>query len=312
MTWAADAVTGVYKNHALSTKIRDAAVANSQFMGFADTEPGYGKGRGDTVTITRVHNLPLATTVDENTELPSGRPLIDTVSVTVSEWGYKVKMTEFEENLTHYDLTNKVQRALRDQLRLTMDQMVAIAMKSTPYKITSNGDDAITEDLDGVMSFNPDVVMNGTHVGLMRDILMGDIKATPFADGSYVLIGSTNALRGIKNDTTYREWHSHAGNAQPFITGEIPKIDNVRIIETNHFDALDNEIGGTGITGEAVMFGADAVFLANVEEPELRRGVAQDLGRFFEIGWVGTTQAGLTWDTAATTRVLHWSALSAV
>ena len=62
MSWTADAPSGVYKNHALSSKIRDAAVANSQFMGFADTEPGYGKGRGDTVTITRVHNLPLATT----------------------------------------------------------------------------------------------------------------------------------------------------------------------------------------------------------------------------------------------------------
>ena len=56
------------------------------------------------------------------------------------------------------------------------------------------------------------------------------------------------------------------------------------------------------------MFGADAVFLANVEEPELRRGVAVDLGRNFDLGWVGTTQAGLTWDTASTTRVLHWTA----
>ncbi len=308
MTWAADAVSGVYKNHALSSKIRDAAVAQSQFMGFADTEPGYGKGRGDTVTITRVHNLPLATVVDENTELPSGRPLIDTISVTVSEWGYKVKMTEFEENLTHFDLTNKIQRALRDQLRLTMDKMVADAFKSTPYKVTSDGAAGLHSDTVAPMGDDPSHAMNAVHIGLMRDILMGDLKATPFADGSYVLIGSTNALRGVKNDSTYREWHSHAGNAQPFITGEIPKIDNVRIIETNHFDALDNNLV-SGLTGEAVMFGADAVFLANVEEPELRRGVAADLGRFFEIGWVGTTQAGLTWDTAATTRVLHWSAV---
>jgi len=311
MSWTADAATGVYKNHAISSKIRDAAVANSQFMGFADTEPGYGKGRGDTVTITRVHNLPLANTVDENTELPSGRPLIDTKSVTVSEWGYKVKMTEFEENLTHYDINNKVQRALRDQLRLTMDKMVCDAYKTTPYKVCSNGVDDIHEDTDGTMSSNPNVNMTAEHVGLMRDILMGDLKATPFSDGCYVLIGSTKSLRGIKNDTNYREWISHT-DSRPFMTGEIPKIDNVRIIETNHFDALDNAIGGSGVTGEAIMFGADAVFLANVEEPELRRGVAADLGRFYEIGWVGTTQAGLTWDSATTTRALHWTALSLV
>jgi N4-gp56 family major capsid protein len=306
MSWTADAPTGVYKNHDLSSKIRDAAVANSQFMGFADTEPGYGKSKGDTVTITRVHNLPLASTVDENSELPSGRPLIDTQSVTVEEWGYKVKLTEFETNLTHFDLRNKVQRALRDQLRLTMDKMVADAFKSTPYKVCSNGIGAITVDTDGTMSSNPDVNMTAAHIGLMRDILMGDNKVPPFADGSYVLIGSTRALRGIKSDTNYRDWIAPT-NGQPFMMGEIPKIDNVRIIESNHFDALDNSINA-GVTGEAVMFGADPIFLATADEPELRRGVATDLGRFFDVGWVGTTNAGLTWDTAATTRVLHWTA----
>ncbi len=306
MSWTADAVSGVYKNHALSSRIRDAAVANSQFMGFADTEPGYGKGRGDTVTITRVHNLPLASTVDENTELPSGRPLIDTVAVTVSEWGYKVKMTEFEDNLTHYDITNKIQRALRDQLRLTMDSMVATAFKSTPYQVTSDGADDLHVNTSGTLTDDPDVNMTAEHVGLMRDILMGDQKAPPFSDGSYIMIATTKALRGIKSDDNYRAWIAPT-NAQPFIMGEIPKIDNVRIIETNHFDALDNSIA-SDVTGEAVMFGADAVFLATVEEPELRRGVAADLGRFFELGWVGTTQAGLTWDTASTTRCIRWTA----
>lgn len=307
MSWVADGPSGVYKNHAISSKIRDGAVANSQFMGFMDTEPGFGKNRGDTVTVTRVHNLPLATTVDENTELPSGRPLIDTVSVQVSEWGYKVKLTEFEKNLTHYDITNKVQRALRDQLRLTMDKMCADALRSTLYEVTSNGVSDLHENTAGALGDEPDVNMTAQHIGLMRDILMGDLKCPPYSDGSYILIASTKALRGVKNDTNYREWISHT-NSQPFITGEIPKIDNVRIIETNHFDALDNSIGGADVTGEAVMFGADAAFLANVEEPELRRGVATDLGRFFDVGWVGTTQAGLTWNTATTTRCVHWTA----
>lgn len=308
MSWAADAPSGVYRNHSLSSKIRDAAVATSQFMMFADTEPGFGKGKGGTHTVTRVHNLPLASTVDENTELPSGRPLIDTVSVTPVEWGYKVKMTEFELNLTHFDLTNKIQRALRDQLRLSMDKMCADAFKTTPIKVCSNTATGITVDTDGTMSSNPDVNLNATHVGLMRDYLSGDLKCPPYADGSYILIGTTKALRGIKSDTVYREWLAPQ-NGQVFITGEIPKIENVRIIETNHFSALDNSIN-SGVTGEAIMFGADGIFLATVEEPELRRGVATDLGRFTEVGWVGTTQAGLTWTAASEARVLHWTALT--
>lgn len=311
MSWVADAPSGVYKNFSLSSKVRDAAVAMSQFMTFADTEPGFGKGKGASHTITRVHSLPLATTVDEQTELPSGRPLIDTIAVTPEEWGYKVKMTEFETNLSHFDLTSKVQRALRDQLRLTMDKMVADAFKLTPYKVTSASATTIATDTDGTMSSNPTGNMTATHIGLMRDILSGDLKAPPFADGSYVMIGSTFALRGIKGDSVYREWIAPT-TRQPFLTGEIPGIENVRIIETNHFSALDNSIGTSGESGEAIMFGADAVFMATIEEPELRRGVAADLGRFFEVGWVGTTQAGLVWDSASQTRALHWTAAANV
>lgn len=305
MSWTADAATGVYKNFSLSAKIRDAAVANSQFMLFADTEPGYGKGKGGTHTITRVGNLPLASTVNELTELPSGRPLIDTVSLSPSEWGYKVLMTEFETNLTYFDLTNKIQRALRDQLRLTMDKMVADAMKATVWKVSATSTSAIVTSSSSTTA-DSTVNFNATHLGLMRDIMMGDLKCPTFADGSYVLLASTKVVRGLKSDPNYLNWLSPQ-RSQAWITGEIPRIENVRIIETNHFSALKNNSGVAGVTGEAVMFGADAAFLATVDEPELRRGLASDLGRFYEIGWVGTTQAGLTWNNATQARCLHWT-----
>lgn len=311
MSWVADAPTGTYRNHTLSPKIRDAAVAASVFMPFADTEPGYGKKKGSAVTVTRVGNLPLADTVNELTELPSGRPVIDTVELSPSEYGFKIKMTEFETNLTHFDITNKFQRALRDQLRLTMDRMIARAMKTTPIKVTSTSATAVSFDTDGTMSNNPTHNLTVQHVGLMRDYLAGTLKCPPFADGTYVAIGSTFALRGIKNDSDYRNWFSPT-TAKPIMTGEIPSIENVRIIETNHYDALDNSIGSAGESGELLMFGADSVFFASVEDPDLRRGLPYDLGRFTDIGWVGTVGCGLTWTTAAQARVLHWTAAANV
>ena len=53
MAWTLDAPTGVYKDHALSSNIREAAVADAQFMRFVQAEPGYGKGRGESVSIPR-------------------------------------------------------------------------------------------------------------------------------------------------------------------------------------------------------------------------------------------------------------------
>ena len=63
MTWAWDAPTGTYKNHALSSRIRREAVADALFMQFMRAEPGYGKSRGESITITRVLQLPLAAPV---------------------------------------------------------------------------------------------------------------------------------------------------------------------------------------------------------------------------------------------------------
>jgi hypothetical protein len=81
-------------------------------------------------------------------------------------------------------------------------------------------------------------------------------------------------------------------------------IEGFSLFETNHFDALLNSIGG-GEAGEAVFFGDDAAFTAVVEEPELRAGQTEDLGRFRQVGWVGTLEAGLTWENAATARCIH-------
>jgi hypothetical protein len=241
MSWNWDAPSGVFKDHFLSAKIREAAVADSHFMRFLTPERGYGKGKGGTVNITRFGNLPLATTVTEQDRLPEGKPPITMQTLDVDEWGFKVKMTELEENLTHFNLRNPTQRALRDQMRLTMDKMAADALKATVIKATSTAAGVTTFATTGTPAEETTVNLDGGHLA-------------------------------------------------------------------DNFDALDNTIGSSNTaTGEAVFFGEDAAFLAVVDEPELRMGAPEDLGRFRDIGWVGTIQAGLVWDSIAQSRVVHWT-----
>lgn len=303
MAWTWDAPAGVYKDHALSSNIRRAAIADAQFMRFLRAEPNYGKGRGQSITITRIFPLDKATRVAELDRLPSGRPLIDTLTIQVSEWGFKIEMTEFEKNLTHFDLTNQFQSVLRDQMRLTMDDMAAAAMKETPIKyvpqaagptITTNGTPGATAD---------------TNIGIsdlrqVHDFLQGDLKAPRFRNGKYVGILSTKAARGIKNDPEYKDWQAPTGSG-PFMDARLRDVEGFMLIETNHFDALSNALGTGGVLGEAIFFGADPAVLATIEEPELRAGIPQDLGRFRDVGWVGTLEAGLVWDVPDHARVVH-------
>lgn len=303
MAWTWDAPGGVYKNHALSNRIRREAIADTQFMRFIRPEQGYGKGKGESITITRILKLPLATTVTEHERLPTGHPAIQTKQVAVSEWGFKLELSRFEENLSHYNIRNQYQMLLRDQISLTMDSMVATAFKTTPYTyipVTTGG----VFDTVGGASTTADTNLGVTDLRNIHDELHGVLKCPKFRNGKYVGILSTKAARGIKNDPEYKDWFAPS-TSEPFVSGRMRDVEGFALFETNHFDALSNGVGTNSVLGEAVFFGDDPGFLAEVQSPELRAGIPQDLGRFREVGWVGTLEAGISWEQASTARIIY-------
>lgn len=303
MSWQYDAPTGTYRNHTLSSKIRRQSVADAQFMRFLSREPGFGKKKGESVTITRIMRLPLATRVGETDRLPSGRPPIQTKTVSVAEWGFKIPVTQFEKDLTYYDIMNPFQATLRDQMTLTLDQMAAEAYKSTPIKYvpTAGGFNLTTNGTAGAVS---DRNLSVSDLREIHDYLSHDLKVPKYSNGKYVGILSTKAARGIKNDPEYKEWIAPTSSA-PLMNGQLKDIEGFMLIESNHDDALDNTSGTSLTTGDAVFFGNDAAGLLEVQTPELRVGLPEDLGRFKEIGWVGTLESFLVWERADLARVIH-------
>jgi len=304
MSWLFDAKSGVYKNHALSSQIREQAAADAQFAQFLEPEQGYGKGKGASVTITRVLQLPLAGRVNELDNLPTGRAAVQVVQQAVSEWGFAVELTSFEEDLTHFDIRNKQQRMLRDQIKLTMDVMCADALKTTPILAIAETANAITIETDGTASATAASNLTIAHLRGMHDYMRQTLKCPKLRNGRYIGIVSTRAARGIKNDAEYKDWQAPTGSG-PLMDGVLRDVEGFLLCETNHDFALDDTVGTSGVCGEAVFFGADAGFFATVEDPELRAGLTTDLGRKRQIGWVGTIEAGLTWEVAATARCIY-------
>jgi N4-gp56 family major capsid protein len=303
MSWTFDAPSGTYRNHALSSDIRRVAIADVQFMKFFRAEPGYGKGKGESVTITRMLNLPLAGRVGELEKLPSGRPAISTKTVGVSEWGYKVPMTDFEKSLTFYNIMDPIQSSLRDQISLTMDKMCADALKLTPIKYTptTSGGSFSTNGSAGATATRNLGVQDLRRIS---DELSAQLKCPRFKNGKYVGILSTRAARGIKNDPEYKDWLAPS-TSDPLITGRLKDIENFALYETNHFDALEDLVGSSTTTGEAIFFGADAGGLVRIADPELRAGIPYDLGRYRDVGWVGTLEAFLVWEQASYAHAIH-------
>jgi N4-gp56 family major capsid protein len=306
--WTPDVAEGVLKNHALSTKMREAAIAGTKFQQFCDIEPAYGRRKGDTVTITRIRNVvePTSARLDERTRIPIDTYAQSTKAIQVTEWGRGVEYTHKAELLTHYDLEDKIQRKLRQQLALVMDTAAAAAFKTAQIKFIPTTLTGGVFDTDGTPSTTALVNVTVSHIKVIRDYLSDTIHCPGYSGDEYIGLFSTKACRGIRNDPEFIESQKYT-SPQYLMKGEIGKIENIRIVEVNHTQALANDKGSGGILGEALVFGEDAVTTALVEDPELRAAIPSDFGRGKAVAWYGVMEYGLIWDTAndGEARVIH-------
>ena len=300
-TWAFDAPTGTYKNHFMSAKIRHAAIVETKFMQFVDVEPGYGKGKGDTVTITRVANVTVPTNprLTEGVRISEDSVSLTTVAITVTEFGRALPYTSLSDDLGKFDMSNIIQKALKDQMKVSLDNVVAAAMTSSSVKVKGipDGIASFVFDTDGTASTQATVNLNMFHVEQIRDYLFSTLNTPPFSGDDYIGLVSTKGKRGIMNDPAWEQWHIYTKQDKKF-NSELGRLENIRWIEINNINALSASLGASSVLGEAVIFGADFVTMAVAEDPELRVAMPGDFGRAKSIAWYGILEFGVVWDTA--------------
>lgn len=307
--WSADAPSGVYKNHKLSSKIRMAAIAEAKFMQFCKPEPGYGKKMGESINITRVANVsvPSSDVLVENVRIPEDSFSLSTQAVTVSERGRAIPYSSLAIDLAHFDLGNAIQSKLREQLSLSMDGSAATAFKAGKIKAIPTGVAATTFDTDGTPSSAAVSNLNMYHVEQIRDYMFGTLFVKPYAGDDYVALISYKAKRGIFNDPDWRDWQKYTDPSKKF-NGEVGRIENIRFVEVNNTSALSATKGTGSVLGECVFFGEDPVVMGVVQDPELRAKESDDYGRSKGVAWYGIYGFGQVWSDSANAgeaRVVH-------
>ncbi len=311
-SWQYDAPTGVYKNHDLSSKLRFAAIAQTKFMQFVRPEPGYGKKKGESITITRVSNITVPTSgrLLENNRIPEDELTLSTVAITVTEWGRSVPFTSLSEDLGMFNVENMIQKKLRDQMSLVLDNAAADAFQTAKVKAIPTGVAALTFDTDGTASTAATVNLNVYHIEQIRDYMFSTLHIPPYEGDDYICLISTKGKRGIISDPAWETWHKYTDPESKY-KSEIGRLENIRFVEINNTGALSGSLGTGSVLGEAVFFGDDAVAMAVAEDPELRAAIPQDFGRSKSVAWYGILEFGLVWDTAndGEAKVVHVSSL---
>lgn len=301
-SWVSDGPSGVYKNHDLSSRIRMASIKEAKFMQFVKPEEGYGKKKGESVTITRVSNVsvPSDDTLSETVRVPEDTLSLSTQAITVSERGRAIPYTSLSVDLSHFDLAGAIQRKLKDQLKLRMDISAASAFKSGKILAIPTGISETTFETDGAASNTAASNLNMYHVESIRDYMFSTLNIAPYSGDDYVCVMITQAKRGLMRDPAWVDWKKYTDPAAKF-NGEVGRIENIRFVETNHTSALSDGLGTGDIMGEAVFFGEDPVSMAVAEDPHLiaEENVGHDFGRQKSVAWYGIYAFGQIWYDSA-------------
>lgn len=303
-TWTFDAPSGTYKSHNMSRDLRTAAIARTVVMPFVGLEDGSGKRKGETVTISRVSNInvPANARLSELEKVPEDSITMSTTSITMVEWGRSVPFTDLRIQLDKFDPQQKVQKQLMNQMKLVLDNAAAETMTSSSVKIKAipTGEGSLTFDTDGVASTSATVNMNFFHLERMRDFAVDTILAPAYYDnGDYAYIGTTQALRGLKDDPKFESWNKH-NHPEKMSNSELGRIEQTRLVESNNSGAFTKNLGTNANLGEGIFFGDDFVTMVVAEDPELvvQINKGQDYGRQHGVAWLGTFEFGIPWDTA--------------
>ncbi len=308
-SWAYDAPSGVYKNHAISSDIRFASIAMTKFMQFSKPVEGYGSKQGSNVTITRVSNVavPSDDSLIELERIPEDTFSLSTQAISVVERGRAIPFTSLSKDLGYFDVENAIQRKLRDQLALRMDQLCATAFKVGQVKAIPDGIASLTMDTDGTASTTAAANINVYHVEQVRDQLYSTYHVMPYAGEDYMCLISTKGRRGIIRDPNWEKWKTYTDSEAKY-NGEIGRIEGIRFVESNNTNALSGSLGLGSVLGEAVFFGDDPVAMASVLDPELRAKESDDYGRSKGVAWYGIYGFDQIWKDSANdgeARVIH-------
>jgi N4-gp56 family major capsid protein len=306
-TWVFDAPTGTYKQHALSRRLYEAAVEMSIFQDHVRPVDGFGKNRGENVTLTRISNItePTSATLVETDRIPEDDFAISTTAITVVELGRAVPYSSLSQDLSEFDLENPIQNKLRSQMSLTLDTKAAAAFKTAQVKYAITGLTSNNITTNATFGAASTANMNVFHAGQIRDYLFDTLHTPPVEGDDYVGIFRTLGMRGMKDDPDWEEWHKYTDPSVKF-NSEVGRMENIRFIETNHANAL-GKVGTSSVLGEGVVFGEDGVAMAEAMSPELRAAIPSDFGRSKAVAWYSILEYGIIWDTgnAGEARIVH-------
>jgi len=271
----------------LTQRLRATAQPQFRFRQFVDVKEAIGRNRGDTWLFDKRGNVATQGTIlAETNTMPQTNFTVGQGTGQIVEYGNSVPYTGKLEALGQIMIEPAVEQALRDDMVKALESAAGSQYAATDFIAVMAGTASVAISTNSVASATAAADLTGANVRSVVDFMKK--KLIPKFDGqSYVCIASTAALSGMFSDTAAGGWVDVSKYTVDFakniFNGEIGKYYNTRFVEETGY--FSNTIGTGATHGQAVFFGADAVYEAVAVPEELRVKVSVDYGRDQGLAW---------------------------
>ena len=320
MTVFADQMATAVVNGGTNTKLDNAtrivyakeiefkALPNMRFLQFASVKTELGVAPGLTIQMLTYDNLNLGGNLTEGTKMTTQALSSSMKSITVSEKGNAVKVSELLLQSSFDDVMASATTLLGRDYAMVLDtQLRDTALKGTNivYARKSDGTAISTRaTLDATCILKVSTVKDAVEI-------LATNNAPKYQGTNWICFIHPHQSRSLRDDNAWIEASKYGAPDQLF-TGEIGKIDDVRFIEStimcNGVAALKDpaykaELAkGAGATPnvanvyQSVIFGDSYFAIAFALPVELRDNGVQDFQREHALAWYAIWGTGLLHD----------------
>lgn len=254
----------------------------------------------------------------ETSPMPETNFSVAQATLTITEFGNSVPMTQKVTALAKHDVERIIDKALKNDARKTLDiatweqfnackLRVASATSATSVVLTENGSTATTNN----------VAMGTGHVKAIVDI-MQERDIPGYVDDDYVCISHPTTLRTFKNELETLNQYTEMG-LRKIANGEVGRYEGTRFVHQNFipkggavnattFDPYTKtaEAWTNAKSSWAFFFGGDTINEAIAIPEEIRAKLPGDYGRSKGLAWYYLGGFGIVHDQASQCRVLKW------
>lgn len=322
--WAVAADGGYMYADELSDTLRTELQPMCRFRQFAEPDPTAmekGLHRGDKHYWNIYDDVSTqGRRLNELQPMPETSGSVAQASLTVTEFGNSVPVTQKVQMLAKHDVMSIVRKQLMHDARKAFDievwdQFDDCKVRVAPTGGTSTTSVTVTEN--GTTATTNNVAMGTGHVKAIVDEMRE--RNVPGARGDdYCSVSHPTTFRNFKNELESIKQYTGEGMADVY-NGEVGRYEGCRFIEqtfipkggaadSTTFDPYTStaDAWNNAKSSWAFFFGADTVNEAIVIPEEIRGKLPGDYGRSNGVAWYYLGGYGLYHTRASQTRIFKW------